>query len=217
MGNAKDTDSSASGVGVPRSRESLDALLRERPRAWEYLYFAGLLKSEVEGFEPKYLDSQARFAPQSAGRVDAAEIPSYLDHALDALKAVVGKLDTLVAPDVLQAAFGPPGQEGDPVRIRHLAQRWGTVYEELLDWAAAVRGVGAPSEYRHLLETVARFVDRPIERFRAFVDDLVRELDSIPDRVALGAPVTISLTLTLDFDDEVMAAYNLELAKLTER
>lgn len=42
-----------------------------------------------------------------------------------------------------------------------------SAYEEFMDWAASLRGVSAPSEFRNLLDLLARFADGPVEQYRA--------------------------------------------------
>jgi hypothetical protein len=66
-----------------------------------------------------------------------------------------------------------------------------------MDWAAGVRGVRAPPEYRNALELLARHADGPIERYREFVDDFVTMVDKLPAAVAAGKTIRLELTLVL--------------------
>jgi hypothetical protein len=205
-----------SGVGVPRGALKAKRILAERPPAWEYLYFAAVLESELELRNPKFQDQQLHYAAQSGVRVTDREVQPFVKQALDDVGALTTKLARVMDPALQERAIGLPGEPGDASRIQHLASRWNAVYEELLDWAAAVRGVSAPAAYRRLFEIVASVVDQPLQEYRDFVFAYVEEMDRLPDRLATGDPIVIDLKLTLTMDDEVLQNYKEELARLLQ-
>lgn len=130
---------------------------------------------------------------------------------------MVASLTPLFDPDVLTAAFGPPGQAGDPVRIRQLAERWTNVYELLLDWTRRLRSADPSNTYRPLFESLAQLADRPVREYHDFVDGFVANVDRIPDALASGDPLNISMTLTLTIDDAAQRAFSAELNELQRR
>lgn len=209
--------SSGSWTGLPGTELDQLKLLADRPPGWEYMYFGKVLKAELERRDDKFLGLLQHYAPQSTGRMAANEIIPYVSGALKDLTALVAKLTSLMERDVQESAFGAPGQAGDPSCLHDLACRWCAGYEELMDWAATVRGVGAPPEFHRLLELLARFVDTLARQFRDFVGAYVEEVDSLPQRLAAGDPIQINLTLRLTIDDTVASAYRQELAGLSQR
>src|SRR5207248_1160781 len=130
---------------------------------------------------------------------------------------VVASLTPLFGHDVLTAAFGPPGQAGDSVRIRQLAERWTNVYELLLDWARRLRSADPTDTYRPLFESLAQLGDRPVREYHDFIDGFVANVDRIPAALASGAPLNISMTLTLTIDDAAQRAFSVALAALQQR
>jgi hypothetical protein len=118
-------------------------------------------------------------------------------------------------PDVQERGFGPSGQPGDPDRIRHLAERWTSVYGDLMKWAARLRAASKSSTYRDLFEVLARLIDGPVQEYRDFVDLLTREVDRVPRALAAHKRLEISLVLTLTMDEKAQQALSEELARLT--
>ena len=89
-------------------------------------------------------------------QIDDQAAVDYLQRALADIQQVVASLTPLVAPDVLAAAFGLPGQAGDPVRIRQLADHWNAGYELMLDWRQRLRVADPSDTYRALFELAGR-------------------------------------------------------------
>jgi hypothetical protein len=123
----------------------------------------------------------------------------------------------MLDPGVQRRAFGPLGEPGDPALIEHIATRLVEVYEEMLDVAATLRGVGVSEEMAPLMEAAARLTDTPLRTIRDFIDQLVAEVDSLPERLALDLPVTISLTVALTIDEEARKYFDQEMARTRKR
>lgn len=202
------------GDRAPRGAEEIAAVLAQRPPGWEYLYFAGNLLADRDTLEATFRDHEMRYAAPSGERVEDAQVAPYLRRALDQAQGLVASLSQLFEPDVLERAFGSPGQAGDPDRLRQLAERWTSVYADLLSWASRLRAANKSSTYVTLFEAVARLIDQPIQEYRDFVDELLREVDRLPQAIRSGQPTEINLTLTLSMDAAAQAAFQKELATL---
>ena len=200
---------------TPRTEAERQQLLLDRPPGWEYLYFAGQLLHERDRVEGKFRDHEISFAAPNDALLDAGELGAYVRRCTDAATALVDTLMRLMEPSVQARAFGEPGQPGDPERLKHLAARWNTVYEGLLDWAASIRGTNAPTHYRPVLELLARFVDEPVQAYRAFVDDLVARTDPLSAQLAAGEAVNMSLSLELTIAAQTTSAFTTELHRVT--
>jgi hypothetical protein len=68
-----------------------------------------------------------------------------------------------------------------------------------------------------VMEAAARMADTPLREIRDFIDQLVTEADSLPERLALDEPITITLTLTLTIDEETSRAFEHELERAKRR
>jgi len=112
-------------------------------------------------------------------------------------------IDHALSAPVEEAAFGAPGQAGDPDRIRALAREVVGVYEALMDWAASLRNAGVPQRFRDLVETTACLVDAPILQIREWIDSLADTTSRLPEIVA-GAtpehPAKVEMNLKVEID-----------------
>jgi TIR domain len=203
---------------VPRTEAERQQVLLMRPRAWEFLYFAGQLLHERNSVEAKYRDHEIQYAAVAGEVVRRADIANYISRRTSDASRLARKITSLVSDKTVQErAFGAPGQTGDPDRIAHLAKRWNSVYEEFMDWAASLRGASVPSEYDNLLELLARYSDGPVEQYRMFVDEFVAKVDAVPAALAAGNEVRLEMALVVSIPDEVETAYEAEFNRLEKQ
>ena len=201
---------------VPRTPAEEAALLRGRPSGWEHLLFAALLRRQMEALEAKYRDHEMRYAEPVPGPVlDDEQATAFLGSAFDHVRALLANVDRVMAADVHERAFGPPGKGGDAARIEHVAGRLIDVYEGMLDWAARIRGTLLPQRFERARELSCSFVDGPIRQFREFVDHAVTEIDRVPALLRAGTtPITMTLTLTLSTEEGLVDELVRELERL---
>jgi TIR domain len=203
---------------VPRTEAERQQVLLMRPPVWEFQYFAGQLLKERNSVETKYRDHEIGYAAPSGEIVERAEIASYIKRQANDASVFAAKLTRLVSDKAAQErAFGAPGQPGDAGRLAHLAKRWNSTYEEFMDWAASLRGVSAPPEFRNLLDLLARYANGPVEQYRTFVDDFIAKVDALPAAIATGREVKLELTLTISIPEEVVQAYSAEFDRLVNQ
>lgn len=190
-------------------------LLAERPSGWEWILHAGVLRQEIDAREDKYRDHLLGYSPRSGKFITDQEALDALSRNISNygwLSELFGRVLDLRAQD---AAFGVPGEPGDPDRIIHLARRMASVYEDFIDLAAELRSMGASSEaVRRVLEIQARWADQPLEAVRSFVDDLVREMDTVHQRLLRGEKIEIVRTVKLEVGDELLRQHTEALEAL---
>lgn len=120
------------------------------------------------------------------------------------------------SPDKQELAFGAPGKAGDAGRIEYFADRIIESYEGILDWEMKVREFDPPGYLSEVCEVVPRMAELPLQQFRDFIDDVVRETDRIPVFVASSEPegqLVIKLDLVLSMDDEVSEEFSRKIKK----
>ena len=81
-----------------------------------------------------------------------------------------------------------------------------SVYDALLDQAAAMRSTSVPSRWRELVDVTAEFLDGPLIQIRAFVKHSADQVARLPELAAEGTeenPVRITLALTVRLEDDV--------------
>ncbi len=205
------------GRKVPRTSEEIAALIEQRPKAWEYLLYGAALRARFEELEPKRHDQMIGYAARTGVNVPATEVVAFAQTALAEAQSIADNFNAVLSSEVQDAAFGLPGEPGDVDRILHMAERFASVYEELMDWATRLRGCSVGNDHaRNAYIALAKTADGNVEHLRSFVESLVTELDTLIDRLDAGEAIVIQPVVTLDLDVDLIAAFNRELESAAE-
>jgi hypothetical protein len=195
-------------TGTPRNLEEQARLLEDRPPGWEYLLFAGILYQRRTALESKWRGHELGVPARDRHAVRAEE-------ATDYLAAQFGRLGALMEPmtrvfEGQEAAFGAPGEPGDPIRIEHFAEWVLNAYEDAMDWQAAIRAADMPEEFDDARELCAQAADRPLQQIRDFIDAFINSAEGIPeflqksDEERKRQPLVIEHELALEMDHDLM-------------
>ena len=200
---------------VPRSTQERDALLRLQPPGWEYLLFATTLYLGKESLERKWHDHEMPPHRTSQPAPSGITPTAYLSKQINELAGIVQGAMRVFSPDKQELAFGASGEPGDPIRIEYFADRIIESYEAILDWAMGIREFDPPGYLIEVCQVVPRMADLPLQQFREFIDNVVRETDRVPGFVANSDPnkdkLVIELDLTLSIDDGVQEEFSQKL------
>lgn len=197
---------------VPRSQEAIRTLMTERVGLWEYLLYGGLLKINMDNLESKYKDFAMGYARRNGRHVARDELMNYVQSAIGAIDAIVENFNMVLDADVQERAFGAPGVPGDVDRIVHLAERFISVYEDFMDWAAELRGTSTPvGGGSEALRALAKWAEQPVAECRRFVDTYVAELDTATEKIEAGESVNIQMAVTLELDPAITEEFHEKL------
>lgn len=192
-------------VEIPTSREAQRAVVAERPVGWEYRLYAGALLTGQLELEGKWLDHELKLAKGPRRDPDPDRIVDFMQTETGWVRRKLESVNTVFDQQLLERAFGVPGEAGNPTRIEHVAGGVLHIYESMLDWAASLRNVAVPRGYEDLLELTARLVDGPLHQIRDFIQLFADEVAQIEIRVAeaekADRPVEIRMTLTLALEE----------------
>lgn len=202
---------------VPRSPAEIQRLLRDRPSLWEYMLFAGSLLAGLRRLDPKIFDHRLRYVQPSAVALEEGEVWSWFSRRLNQVSDILGVITAILSEEATTEAFGAPGVSGDESKIRHLADRVVDTFRQALDWAADVRSTSVPAAARELRDALAAVVDQPIADLQTFVETVVREVDTLTERLAIGEEVQLELTLRVTTDPIAMAKLDEARARFAER
>ena len=178
---------------VPRTEAESQQLLMTRPTGWEFLHFAARLLRERAAVEGKYRDFMMGYAPPTDEVICIEDAPDFISRAVRYAMQRTRNLNRVISPAVQEGAFGRPGEDGDAEAIRHMAMRLNSIYEDLIDWTARVRGATLPAEFACVVELLGNVADRTISAYRRFVDTFVAQNDRLPEQIAMGKPMTPDL------------------------
>ncbi|POH57108.1 TIR domain-containing protein [Arthrobacter glacialis] len=196
---------------VPRSQEAIEATMTERTGIWEHLLYAGLLNVNMGKLEPKYQDFSMGYARRTGHYVPRDGLVGHVQQAIGAIQRIVDNFNLVLDPEVQERAFGKPGEPGDVDRIVHMAERFISVYEDFMDWAAELRGTSASGDGAEVFKMLARWAEQPVDECRRFVREFVTEMDIATERLARGERINLNMTLTLKMDSAISNEMNAKL------
>lgn len=143
------------------------------PKAgWEYETFTDVVRQNMRGLAEKKLNHEMGFTNTVRTFTTDTESLDYFTARTRKFDDIVNAIADVLSPQKQQWAFGPAGRAGDAEKIRHLATRFVKNYEDLLDWAADLRGTTTPERHRALYAATARLADQPVKQIEEFVEEL---------------------------------------------
>ncbi|MGI5398402.1 toll/interleukin-1 receptor domain-containing protein [Streptomyces sp. CA-135486] len=202
---------------VPRTPDQHRELLAQRPPAWEYLLWGGVLWQRRDTLEAKWRDHELGYASRTGQHYDNQQAVTFLQNSLSDLSACPPNVLKMVSPEVQERAFGAPGEPGNADLIEHIATRFVGIYEQMMDVAAALRGAGVSGAMSEVMEATAQLADCPLREIRAFIDQVVAELDAVPEKIARGEAPQITMELILTMDSAALKNQSKKLKQATRR
>ncbi|WP_285635889.1 TIR domain-containing protein [Lentzea sp. NBRC 102530] len=193
---------------APVSDNEQATLLSVRPEAWEYMLFAGVISRGKIKLQSKLRDHQIKYARRIRRISDDIEAVNYLADRMGSVVDIAESFMNIFSPEAQEWAFGAQGEPGDPENIIHLGNRFTDCYEDFLDWAADLRGIGVDDGLKKLYELGALFVELPIRQIGDFINSYVSQLSGITERIAAGeTEVGLEVNFTLSVDESVSEKY----------
>lgn len=205
---------------IPVTDSAQKELIRGKPEWWEFRLYAGVLMQGRIELEGKWHDHELRL-PRGPRRVPSESASEFLSRESAELGRFMDTLDRVFDPEILEQAFGPPGEPGDPARIVHVARSVIQIYESMMDWAAELRRASVASDYQEILELTARMADGPVRQTRDFIQRSADQIARIPilreEAKSKGAttesPMEVELVLHVELDPENQKQFHAAIAR----
>jgi hypothetical protein len=179
--------------------------------------FAGYLVVGKNELDRKWRDHELGYQVPHGPPINDADAVTILQSALSDTQTYVSNATRLLEMKPQERAFGPPGVPGDAEAIEHLAKRLVSVFGDLLDWEARVRGGRVSSRFERAFALAANLVNTPIRQFREFFDNFADEMDQVGSKIAAGDTVRLELTLLISIDDMALDEFNNEIDSVMSR
>ena len=159
------------------STESAKAqrLARERPKYWEFLLTAELLKT-------KLAEVRRQFERQKVG---VAHVPLQPISGIDFVNWVPIKIEDLVSLGqalfsqlkAIQASWGPPGQPGDIQQIQRSVNDFIQLCDHLVEWEKDLHATTPPDEAQRLKNTMKGWTEGVLKEMERLPVELLRPFE----------------------------------------
>jgi len=210
---------------VPRTPAEREALLREQPEGWEFLLFGAWLYEKQRELEPRWEAARTFDFPAAGQEPSVADDPvaaaqsvqaagvaaNWVTDALRRASDIVSQVSQTMTSERSEQAFGKPGESGDAAEIERFADDVMKIYRELLDWLDDLDAQRPPASVQGVYRAAREFALQPLEQFRSYVADLVRNFDDLSAALREGRAVGGTFKLTLELSDEATERFNREM------
>ena len=203
-------------TSTPITRKSVAALLREKPRGWEYLLYVSVVSQGLAELESKYWEHFLRYAPRNGSVEHGTGIDLIRDRNVLLSEIIKVAVETLFTADTQESAFGAPGLPGDPDRIVHLGELFVRTFDEILEWARGIHGTSYAQEQARLAARIqAQFADQQLRAMHAVAQDLREVADTLVERLTAGEQINMTVPLVFEVDPGLEQEFRAALDRLS--
>lgn len=201
---------------VPANETEMFDLLASRAPCWEYLLFGYHLRAGLQRTEVKWRDYALGYTMSVGPRFRGRDIADAVSERMSRVGPLSSNINRVISRQAQDAAFGLPGEEGDPDMIKHMADRLTKSYELLLDWADEFRSLRLPDD-SNLGDLGAQMVSQPVSAFRAFVADYISQVEQMmSDLAGGGTGLKLQMTITFTIGDDLTRQVVAETKRLVK-
>ncbi|MCP2250717.1 toll/interleukin-1 receptor domain-containing protein [Lentzea aerocolonigenes] len=201
---------------TPITPQSVAALVREKPRGWEYLLYVTVVSQGLEELESKYREHFLRYAPRNGTVEHGNGIDLIRDRNVLLGEIIKVAVETVFTEATQEAAFGAPGVPGDPGRIVHLGELFVRTFDEILEWAREIHATSyAKDKTRTAARIHAQFADQQLRAMHAVAQDLRGVADTLVERLTAGEQINMTVPLVFEVDPELERRFKVALDELS--
>ena len=201
---------------TPITKQSVAALVREKPRGWEYLLYVTVVSQGLAELEAKYREHFLRYAPRNGSVEHGSGIELIRSRNVLLSEIIKVAVESVFTADTQEAAFGAPGQAGDPTMIVHLGELFVRTFDEILEWARGIHATSYALEAaRYAARIQARFADQQLQAMHAVAQDLRRVADTLVERLTAGEQINMTVPLVFEVDPALELEFKAALEQLS--
>jgi hypothetical protein len=151
-------------------------LVQDRPRLWEYLLTAELLRSKLSAIEREYDDFNRGLMFRAGKMVKPSELGNWLGSAFDTPVKLIHIIKVTMEEDI-PAACGKPGEAGNPSEILRSVNRIFDVCRMLLDWELELGSLDVPKNLQKLMNSLHGATSGIIQELKRLPEEISKALE----------------------------------------
>ncbi|MET9230385.1 TIR domain-containing protein [Lentzea sp. NPDC003310] len=201
---------------TPITPKTVAALVREKPKGWEYLLYATVVAQGLAELQQKYREHFLRYSPRNGVVEHGNGIGLIRDRNVLLGEIIKVAVDSVFTTETQEAAFGKYGEVGDADRIVHLGELFVRTFDEILEWARRIHGTSYASDTARAAARVqARFADRQLEAMHEVAQNLSEVADTLVERLTAGDRIEITVPLVFEVEPELELEFKAALDRLS--
>lgn len=154
--------------------------LIEKPYAWEYKFFAYVIKNEFNKLQKHRWDFKYGIF---SGHVFERNPEALIDDISEKLNEILklANIMGVLVNSAIQDAIGAPGIPSDLEMIIYASKQFAAIYERMIAWALYFKSLHTDAMFDRLLELLYELPKTLLDEMDEFVDHIYSEITSIPD------------------------------------
>ncbi len=184
----------------------------EKPFAWEYKFFAYVLKGEFDRLESHRWDFKYGICQVHSTNLEYMELINDISEKLNEMQDISDIFMTLLN-SALQEAIGDPGEPSNLDMMIYVAKQLASTYKRMIEWGLYFKSVHTEEVFNKLLSMLSELPGFVMSQIDQFVEKVFNEITGLPD-IEDGIKRKISLKCVFDVanTDEI----NKEIKYLTD-
>lgn len=147
-------------------------LAREKPKYWEFLLTAELLKNKIAEVRRQFERQKIGLAHVPSRLLSGREFLDWVQAKLHDLISVIGALQKQLP--IIQDSWGPPGKPGDVQKIKQGVDEFIQLCNQLVDWEKDLQSNIPPEPARRLKETMKGWTEGVLQEMERLPVELLR-------------------------------------------
>jgi len=152
--------------------EKAQRIAREKPKFWEFLLTAELIKSKLADVRRRFDRQKTGLTPVLTRLISGRQFMDWVTIKMQDLVNLTKALDGNMAS--IQASWGPPGKPGDVHDLKNSVDDFIGLCYQLVEWEKEVLATTPPESLRRLKETM-----------KGWTEVILLELERLPEELLL--------------------------------
>lgn len=188
--------------------------LTEKPNAWEYKFFAHILKDEFNKLKTTKWDFRYGIFNNYATSKSGPELLNYISEKFNEILGIVEHIN-IIFNTVIKDAIGEEGVPSNLEMLIYVSKQIAAIYKKLVNWALYFKSIISDDIFSKLLELLYSIPKAVLKELEQFVDELYNSITSIPDiDDGIDRNINLNCVLTVSNTDEIIEEIRLLSHKL---
>lgn len=175
----------------------------EKPFAWEYKFFACVLKGEFDKLQSYRWDFKYGVYSAHATHLDRTELLDDISEKLAEILDLSNILETLLN-SALQEAIGDPGVPSNLDMMIYVSKQFASIYKRMIEWGLYFKSVHTEDVFDTLLSLLCELPGTMTKQIDEFVERIFNEIMELPEvEDGVERNITLHCALAANNADEI--------------
>lgn len=168
----------------------------EKPYAWEYKFFAYVLKDEIDKLQTERWNFKYGFFDANVKTLNNGEL---LDDLMQRLQEAIKLTEffSVLINKTIPDALGEVGVPSDLEMLVYVAKQFSSLYQRLISWGLYFKSLQVNEIFKPLLTLLFEMPVFTLKKIDEFVDSVYKQITTLPE-VDDGEKRNINISCTLD-------------------